>query len=155
MPRIITLLALGSLAAFAFIFGNEADDIYAADLALLLGALALILLVQAGALAAFHGLIKRARGEAAALASAKVAAAILLAANSYYMAFITFDASIVVRRMLALGFGLVMFAVLFKRRWQPPVLFVATAYIFLSFGLYGYTRLAMASDSSRQIMVCG
>ena len=148
MPRIITLLALGSLAAFAFIFGNEADDIYAADLALLLGALALILLVQAGALAAFHGLIKRARGEAAALTSAKVAAAILLAANSYYMAFITFDASIVVRRLLALGFGLVMFAVLFRRRWQPPALFVATAYILLSFGLYSYTRLAMASDSN-------
>jgi hypothetical protein len=145
--RIITLLALGSLAAFAFIFGNEADDIYAADLALLLGALALILLVQAGALAAFHGLMKRARGDAAALMSAKNAAASQHAANTYYMAFITFDASICVRRLLALGFGFAMLAVLFRRRWQPPVLFVVTVYIFLSFGLYSYTRLAMASDS--------
>jgi hypothetical protein len=148
LPRIITLLALGSVAAFAFIYGNEADDIYPADFALFLVVLALILLVQAGALAVFYRLVRRVRGEATALTLAKIATAVLLAANSYVMAFITFDASLVVRRLLAIAFGIVMLAVLMRRRWQPPVIFVATAYILLSLGLYGYTRLMMGSNST-------
>lgn len=147
MRRIITILALGSLAAFAFIFGNEADDIYLADLLLLLALLVLILLVQAGALALFHSLVQRGRGEETALTLTRIAAAILLAANSYYVAFITFDARLSVRWLLALAFGTVMFIVLFRRRWQPPVIFIAAAYIALSFGLYGYTRFMMASDA--------
>jgi hypothetical protein len=145
--RIITLLALGSLAAFAFVFGNEADDIYPADLLLFLVVLALILLVQAGGLIALHRLAQRVRDEATALMVTSIAAALLLAANAYVVAFITFDAALWVRRAMAVAFGIVMLAILLRRRWQPPAIFIATAYVVLSFGLYGYTRLMMASDS--------
>ena len=148
VARIITLLAVGSLAAFAFIFGNEADDIYLADLLLLLVALALILLVQTGALIVLDRLARKLGGEAVARILVQLATAILLAANSYYMAFITFDASISVRRLLALAFGAVMLVVLFKHRWHRPVTFVATVYVILSFGLYGYTRFMMMSSPS-------
>ena len=62
MKQIILLLVVMSAAVFAFLFGNEADEIYPAALAILALMLAVVLVVQAGALLIVHRALKALAG---------------------------------------------------------------------------------------------
>jgi len=143
MKRIVFLFLAASAAAFAFLFGNEADEINPADLAILATALIAILALQTVLLLlVFRGFRTLGR-ERLGLTVSKYASAALFACNAFHTAFITFDAAPHGQMLMALAAAGLLLTALLVQKWQSFALFMMTAYFVMSLGLYGYTRLAM------------
>ena len=140
----IKLLAVMTLANFAFVFGNEADEIYFSDLLIFLAALALILIVQGVVLGLVGWMVRALTSERIAALVCKIVVVLFFTANAYYTSFITFAGPLQTQVLLAAGVGFVFTAILFFRSLQGPTAFLAAAYVCLSFGLYAYTRVVMA-----------
>ena len=143
MKQIILLLVVMSAAVFAFLFGNEADEIYPAALAILALMLAVVLVVQAGALLIVHRALKALGNERLGLLACKLLGAAFLASNAYHTALMTFDAQDEVQVALSVMIGGLLLLVLSRPRWHGFVRFTTIAYVVLSLGLYTYTRVAM------------
>ena len=155
MKQIILLLVVMSAAVFAFLFGNEADEIYPAALAILALMLAVVLIAQQGLVPqamptddstvslivhrAFQALGKERLG----LLACKLLGAAFLASNAYHTALMTFDAQDEVQVALSVMIGGLLLLVLSRPRWHGFVRFTTIAYVVLSLGLYTYTRVAM------------
>jgi hypothetical protein len=146
VKQIIALTILASGAAFAFIFGNEADELTLIDLGIMLAALAIILSVQTALLLLVDRLVRAFAGPAKGLTAARLVGAVFIGSNAYFTAFITYEAAFPIKVALAAGVGIVSLLIMFVQRWQGFALFVMSAYFVMSLGLYGYTRLAMDEE---------
>lgn len=135
---------------FAFIFGNEADELIVTDLAILLSGLAVILLVQAMMLLGGYWITRLLGAPRLGLFIARIAAAGMVGSNAYFTAFMTLEASWRVQVILSVAVGALMLAIMFIRRWQPFVLFMAIFYFIASLGLYAHTRLTRTSSRTAE-----
>lgn len=150
MKQAIAVLVAISCAAFAFIFGNEADELSVIDLGIMFVTLALILGLQVILLAGIHRLFRMMRAADGGELAAKLAAAALAGSNAYFLAFITFQVVFEMKVALSVAVAIAALGVLLVRRWQGFALFVLSAYFTLSLGLYAYTRFAMTGDDVAQ-----
>jgi hypothetical protein len=132
----LAVMVAASAAAFAFIFGNEADELTVLDLGILLTALAAILGMQAAFLIGVGRLFRIVGPHAGEAFAVKLPASAFAGANAYFTAFITYEASFPVKVALSTGIGAGCFAALLVRRWQGFALFMLSAYFLLSLGLY-------------------
>jgi hypothetical protein len=146
MSRIIALLVAVSAALFAFIFGNEADELFVTDLAILLAGLAIILIVQAAGLLAGYWALRFVGMPRLGLFLSRVAAAGLVGSNAYFTAFMTYEASWQVQILLSVAVGAFMLPVMLIQRWQPFILFMAVFYFVSSLVIYAHTWMTRTSS---------
>ncbi|HYG26836.1 MAG TPA: hypothetical protein VD906_08010 [Caulobacteraceae bacterium] len=143
MNRSLLLFWTASAAIFGFIFGNEADEIFLTDLAILLAALVVILAGQTALILAAVFVFRRLGREKLGEFIARLMMVGLLMANAYYTTFMNFDSSAAVQVVLAVVVGALFIPPIVLGRWRGFALFMTCAYFVMSLGLYGYTRATM------------
>jgi hypothetical protein len=142
MKEIAVSFVLISAALFGWVVGSEGDEIALLDFSVFGVALLAILAVQLLLLYLLNwllSLIAPGRRDWVSL----VLAAMLVAANAYYLAFVTLEAPTQIRVAYAVAVGAVYFALMSVPRLRSVVALFAGAMLLMSLAQYGYTRATL------------
>jgi hypothetical protein len=139
--RLILLVGF-SLAVAAWPIGTSAEEITPAEFAILAAAFVLVVAVQCGALWIVS------RFASGWLLDALVV--LLIAANAYHFAFLTFEGRTVIRMGLSLAIGLGAGALLRAGVSQTKALMFTLIFAALSLGQYAYGRVSMSEAEAKR-----
>ena len=143
MRQFAIALTLLSAALFAWVLGNEADEIGLRDLGVLTVAFAIILSIQLGLLFLINAVLKSyfPRRREFVLT---VIAAIFLAANAYFMAFYTLEQTTEFRIASAVVIGIAFLFLMMYPAARPVLILFAAVMLVVSLAQYVYGRATFA-----------
>ena len=145
MQSIALLLALISVALFAWVLGSEADEIAFLDLAVFIAALVIILSVQIVALYGLWKLLLRVKVTRVDTILI-MAAAILVGMNAYFFAFYTLEQPDHYRITCSVFVALAFLAFVSTTRLRPLLALFAGIMLVMSTIQYVHTRIVVLAD---------